>query len=504
MTSAYQQQLAQQLHAAEDELGKLRRQVADLADELTATRARAIRSHTAWWSACRRASQLNGKLASAKKTSSRRRVQMLDAETAVDAAEAERDGAYRERAHLTAWLATVHPAVIAPAVDIDEDGWQLLYITVGGCQLSWHIHPRDADLYAHVEHVDPTDPRAQWDGHTTEQKYQAIREMTLTELRGDARAKQAETRIAAATDALNSVHRTMVHDPRDWGLDRRDAWLYALLVGWGHTLDEIAARHRWAPEDVERLRTFRAAIAGIYSLDEPTTVTPEPTDLRSPGRVLAALSESVRIVQDFTAAMQKLTADLHGHRFAVTVTPGVVQTPWGVIVPTPATCGPACSEAHTYDGCCQLGPTANTECPLTSAVCSQRRCTTTPRTPSSVLDAVAPHLATATLPTQPGPQHRCPACTVRGDIPHPYQCPGHPTGRLTEDDTTALLHAHRAHPGWEYATTTGPRKAWDDADVPPDLDDWEPNTFAGTNGWERFDYHEEAYWRRPNTASPTR
>ncbi|MEU8920367.1 hypothetical protein AB0D10_05425 [Kitasatospora sp. NPDC048545] len=55
MTSAYQQQLAQQLRAAEDELGNRRRQVADLAEELAALRARVIRTRTAWWSACRRA-----------------------------------------------------------------------------------------------------------------------------------------------------------------------------------------------------------------------------------------------------------------------------------------------------------------------------------------------------------------------------------------------------------------------------------------------------------------
>ncbi|MFJ6616659.1 hypothetical protein ACIQOW_03620 [Kitasatospora sp. NPDC091335] len=101
-------------------------------------------------------------------------------------AEAERDGAYRERAHLTAWLATIHPAVIAPAVDIDEDGWQILYLTVSGRQFSWHIHPNDADLYHHVEHVPAEDPRAQWDGHTTDQKYQTIREMTFSGLRGHA------------------------------------------------------------------------------------------------------------------------------------------------------------------------------------------------------------------------------------------------------------------------------------------------------------------------------
>jgi hypothetical protein len=89
-------------------------------------------------------------------------------------AEAERDGAYRERAQLLALLAALHPSVIAPAPDVDEDGWQILYLQIGGKQASWHITPRDAALYAHVEHVPADDRRAQWDGHTTEQKYQHI------------------------------------------------------------------------------------------------------------------------------------------------------------------------------------------------------------------------------------------------------------------------------------------------------------------------------------------
>lgn len=58
------------------------------------------------------------------------------------------------------------------------------------------------------------------------------------------------------------------------------------------------------------------------------------------------------------------------------------------------------------------------------------------------------------------------------------------------------LHARRAHPAWDYATTEGPRKAWDYADTPPEGDGWERNVDAGREGWERFDYTEESYWRR--------
>ncbi|MET9728460.1 hypothetical protein [Streptomyces zaomyceticus] len=71
------------------------------------------------------------------------------------------------------------------------------------------------------------------------------------------------------------------------------------------------------------------------------------------------------------------------------------------------------------------------------------------------------------------------------------------------------LHAQRAHPDWEYATTEGPRKHWDDIDVRPAGEDgepdptWQRNTDAGIDGWERFAYTEESYWRRPKPAAQT-
>lgn len=78
----------------------------------------------------------------------------------------------------------------------------------------------------------------------------------------------------------------------------------------------------------------------------------------------------------------------------------------------------------------------------------------------------------------------------------------------TEDESDADLHARRAHPAWEYATTEGPRKQWDDADVPPANEagepdsTWERNVDAGRDGWERWDYTEESYWRRLRPDGP--
>jgi hypothetical protein len=103
-------------------------------------------------------------------------------------AEVERDGAYRERAHLVALLATLYPSVIAPALDLDEPGWWIAYLTIGGRQASWHISPRDAGLFTRVERVHRDDPRALWDGHTTDAKYEWLREHTAL------RAAMAETK----------------------------------------------------------------------------------------------------------------------------------------------------------------------------------------------------------------------------------------------------------------------------------------------------------------------
>ncbi|MBK3563197.1 MULTISPECIES: hypothetical protein [unclassified Streptomyces] len=116
----------------------------------------------------------------------------------------ERDGAYGERAQLLAWITALHPAtsVITQSPDVDEDGWQLLYLVAGGWQMSWHIHPRDADLFRHVTVVDVTDPQAQWDGHGTVQKYERIhnhvRLLALDELGADGSSTVVTAEVRSA------------------------------------------------------------------------------------------------------------------------------------------------------------------------------------------------------------------------------------------------------------------------------------------------------------------
>lgn len=68
---------------------------------------------------------------------------------------------------------------------------------------------------------------------------------------------------------------------------------------------------------------------------------------------------------------------------------------------------------------------------------------------------------------------------------------------------TDALHERRAHPDFEYETTRTARKSG--FSVKPSGDGWEPNEYGGDphSSWERFEFHEEQYWRRRKPA-PTR
>lgn len=81
---------------------------------------------------------------------------------------------YRERSHLVAHLAAVYPSVIG--TDPSEPDWPVVFIDTDAGQLSWHIAPDDVPLFAHVRR----DEAAAWDGHTTEQKYARLDNLTRT------------------------------------------------------------------------------------------------------------------------------------------------------------------------------------------------------------------------------------------------------------------------------------------------------------------------------------
>lgn len=65
---------------------------------------------------------------------------------------------------------------------------------------------------------------------------------------------------------FDSLHCAIVFSPMDWGIDKRSAWIYGIVVGWedeggndAEIMVELARRFHWSIETIERLRRLRAA-----------------------------------------------------------------------------------------------------------------------------------------------------------------------------------------------------------------------------------------------------
>ncbi|MFF4661979.1 hypothetical protein [Streptomyces sp. NPDC001282] len=85
------------------------------------------------------------------------------------------DATYRERAHLVAHLAALHPSHIGHT-DPNLPDWAVVTIETPAGQMTWHIAERDMDLFTRVQ---PTNRICRgWDGHTTDEKYQRMRDLT--------------------------------------------------------------------------------------------------------------------------------------------------------------------------------------------------------------------------------------------------------------------------------------------------------------------------------------
>lgn len=106
------------------------------------------------------------------------------------------NAAYRERAHLVALLTVLWPSVIILDGDPDAPGWALVYIDSPTGQLSWHLSGDDLDLFPHVPRVETS--AVTWDNHTTEEKYQRIRQQTaeIAEFPMEPFSSSAEQRLA--------------------------------------------------------------------------------------------------------------------------------------------------------------------------------------------------------------------------------------------------------------------------------------------------------------------
>lgn len=88
-------------------------------------------------------------------------------------------GAYRERAHLVALLASMYPSHIGHT-DRECPEYAVVIVRLPTGQAAWHISPDDLDLFTHVAREDAD----LWDRHTTAQKYERIDAFTRANAEG--------------------------------------------------------------------------------------------------------------------------------------------------------------------------------------------------------------------------------------------------------------------------------------------------------------------------------
>ena len=96
---------------------------------------------------------------------------MDDAEAALADLRERKDGAYEERNRVVAALARLFPSGVTKT---DIPGWDAewhgcVYIDTPAGQLSWHFHDSQARLFESLPAYE-----GEWDGHTTEEKYERL------------------------------------------------------------------------------------------------------------------------------------------------------------------------------------------------------------------------------------------------------------------------------------------------------------------------------------------
>lgn len=106
------------------------------------------------------------------------------------------ENVYRERARLVAFLTKIFPSYCG-FTDPEEPDWLVVYVETQEGQLSWHISPDDADLFSHLAVV----REANWDGHTTKEKYERL-----------ARLGRRYRRNPATVDSADSLYKSFGSD----------------------------------------------------------------------------------------------------------------------------------------------------------------------------------------------------------------------------------------------------------------------------------------------------
>ncbi|GAC1489915.1 MAG: hypothetical protein NVS1B5_14590 [Gemmatimonadaceae bacterium] len=62
---------------------------------------------------------------------------------------------------------------------------------------------------------------------------------------------------------FEALEDAMMASSRDWSLDENDAQVYAIVIGWGEAMADVAAKHRWSRKKVQMLQEFQRQYEAI-------------------------------------------------------------------------------------------------------------------------------------------------------------------------------------------------------------------------------------------------
>ena len=75
-----------------------------------------------------------------------------------------------------------------------------------------------------------------------------------------------------------SIEAAIACSPRDWSLNKRDAWIYGIVFGWdGSSMDEVAKAHGWDASEVGRLKKLHKAWDAHRAM-KPPYLCPTPSE----------------------------------------------------------------------------------------------------------------------------------------------------------------------------------------------------------------------------------
>jgi hypothetical protein len=72
--------------------------------------------------------------------------------------------------------------------------------------------------------------------------------------------------------ALDSLQNAIAFSSRDWSLDKRDAWIYGIIMGWDDSIESVAKLHNWSVDDVERLNKYRMDLISTNHIGDITNM----------------------------------------------------------------------------------------------------------------------------------------------------------------------------------------------------------------------------------------